>query len=105
MFNEMKTKVTYAVKEVYHETDTNSRNGAASNVGFLLRVPGILGDHYAPVEISRSTMKDDLYYKLYTKDFGPGSPFLTVFGCWPQEFVVDVFCKALAHYYDIKEEG
>lgn len=51
-----------------------------------------------PIKISRSIERDDLTYKLYTKH--DNKPLMTVYGCWPNEFVTDVFIRALEHFYN-----
>lgn len=50
------------------------------------------------IKISRSATDDDLTYKLYTKH--DNRPLITLYGCWPTEFVTDMFIRTLEHFYN-----
>lgn len=86
-----------AVEAVY--TTTEDTHFKEAEVKFDYLKIGYLGtENHGEIRITRSRKDNDLTYKLYTKH--DANPLMTVFGCWPQRFVVDVFTRALEHFYD-----
>jgi hypothetical protein len=96
MENYNKQKIINAVNAVYRDTDDTGLY--TSEVRFRYVKPEYYTVVHDEIVISRSIRRDDLTYKLYTKH--DDKPLMTVFGCWPQEFVSDVFIRALEHFYD-----
>ena len=95
MTNEKRAQIIDAVNEVYEKTETLF---VQYETNFVLTVPGVFGDRKVIIKISRNTSKDDLTYKLYTQH--SIDPLLTVFGCWPIEFVTDIFIRAMEHFFN-----
>lgn len=90
-------KIREAIAAVYRDTD--STGFKIAEVRFMYVKPEYLGFvNEREITISRSIKQDDLTYKLYTKH--DKNPLITVFGCWPKEFVSDIFIRALEHFYD-----
>ena len=97
MTKENKKRIIDAVNEVYWVTDKGFEKVYSKDV--TLVVPSsIVGVYETTIKITRSVNKGDLTYKLYTKH--DTNPLLTVFGCWPQEFVTDIFIRSMEHFYD-----
>ena len=102
MLKNLRDKVTDAVKRVYAQTDRIYPVCEEHEVEVKFFIPGEI-EFERTVVIARSVRKDDIYYKLYIPKFDE-DPFLTVFGCWPEEWVIDIFVRTLQHFYDLYEE-
>ena len=97
MNNVNKRKIEEAVRTVYERTDNTCYIMAEERIDYVKpEFCGYVGKDV--LAISRSVERDDLTYKLYTKH--DTNPLITVFGCWPIDFVSDIFIKALEHFYD-----
>ena len=92
-----KHNIKEAVRTVYEQTDKSYLHTAEVRFNYLR--PNYFGvTKEGEITISRSIKKDDLTYKLYTKY--DDKPLMTIYGCWPVDFVSDVFIRALEHFYD-----
>lgn len=102
MFNNNKYKINQAVKEVYRLTDRDGFEEATVTFDYVK--PPYLGYIMkSEIRICRSVKRDDLAYKLFINH--DDEPLMTVFGCWPERFVIDVFIRALEHFYDDYQHG
>lgn len=98
LLKEMRDKIEYAVNKVYGYTDDGFIPESILTID--ISVPGYVGNRKEIIRVARTVRKNDLYYKLYIRNAGE-DPFLTVFGCWPKEFVIDIFVRTLQHYFDL----
>ena len=94
MFNMYRIK--NAVEAVYELTDDRYNSEAEVRFEYVY-ISELSGECTYTITIARSVKRDDLTYKLYTKH--DDKPLMTIFGCWPREFVADVFNRALQHFY------
>ena len=98
MTNEMKNRITNAVREVYRITGDTDAIAYEHSVSVTLEgIPNRLGESNRTILITR-IRRGELLYKLYTKH--DDKPLMTIFGCWPVEFVSDIFIRAMEHFYD-----
>ena len=97
MFNNNKDSINMAVKEVYRLTNDCGLKKAFAMFEYI-EPPHLGYIKTSEIRICRSIKHDDLTYKLYTKH--DDKPLMTVYGCWPERFVIDVFIRALEHFYD-----
>lgn len=98
MLNETKDKIRHAVETVYKATNDGLHPNEECIENIEIYVPYYMSYYKKHITIVRTRKSNDLTYKLYTHV--DDKPLITTFGCWPTEFVSDVFIRALEHFFD-----